>query len=281
MPELPEVEIAKRGLEPYLLGHQIDICTLNAPALRYPFGEGFANALSGASVQNLERRGKFILVHLDTAQSLIWHLGMSGRIKTFAAQNTYQPEKHDHVVMSLKSGGIVIYNDPRRFGFLRLVPTDSWQQEMHFKDMGPEPLGNNFNGPALAAALKGRSTPIKIALLDQRIVAGIGNIYASEALYMAGMNPLRKAGDIRGKNAENLVQCIRAVLEKAIMAGGSSLRDYQHTDGSLGYFQHMFGVYDRAGRPCPNCNCDIAKTGGIQKIVQGGRSTFYCPRRQK
>lgn len=281
VPELPEVEIAKRGLEPYLLGRVIQRCTLNSAGLRYPFGAEFAQTLNGTRVSQLARRGKFILAHLENSRTLIWHLGMSGRIRTYADQGDYVPEKHDHVVMVTDNQALVVYHDPRRFGFMKLVDTSDWEAQSHFATMGPEPLGNGFSGAILARVLQGKTIAIKQALLDQNIVAGVGNIYASEALYLAEISPLRPAGTLGGVEVEKLAQAVRDVLLRAIDAGGSSLRDYQHTDGTLGYFQHMFGVYNRAGGSCPDCNCDISQTSGVQKIVQGGRSTFYCPRRQK
>lgn len=284
MPELPEVEIAMRGISPFLEGRAIERCALNAPALRYPFGEKFTSALENAVVRKLERRGKFILLHLDNARTLIWHLGMSGRIRTYARQGDYTAEKHDHVVFSIEGGALVVYNDSRRFGFMRIVPTAGWQDEAHFSGMGPEPLGNGFSAPVLLEVLRGKSVPIKVALLDQKIVAGIGNIYASEALFGSGINPARSASSLSLEEAELLASAIRHVLEKAIAAGGSSLKDYQHTDGTLGYFQHMFSVYDRAGEPCAVCGLGAAAHnggGGIVKITQGGRSTFYCPHCQK
>lgn len=287
MPELPEVEIAMRGISPFLEGLKIETCILNAPALRYPFGDSFASALEGKTVRTLNRRGKFILLHLDSAKTLIWHLGMSGRIRTYAQKDDYAAEKHDHVVLGTQAKGLVVYNDARRFGFMRIVPTASWQEESHFGGMGPEPLGNHFNGPVLHEALKGKSTAIKVALLDQKTVAGIGNIYASEALFLSGISPLRSASDLPHDETDRLASAIRAVLEKAIAAGGSSLKDYQHTDGTLGYFQHMFSVYDRAGQPCPACasnaNTSTSSDGipTVKKITQAGRSTFYCPHCQK
>lgn len=283
MPELPEVEIAMRGITPFLEGQLIRTCRLNAPALRYPFGADFQNGLEGKTVLALERRGKFILIHLDSKQSLIWHLGMSGRIRTFAPESDYAPVKHDHVLITAGDGQRIVYNDARRFGFMRLVPSQNWHKETHFIGMGPEPLGNGFNGPALLEALYSKTAPIKITLLDQRIVAGVGNIYASEALFESGISPLRPAGSLNEDEGAKLAGAIRHVLERAIASGGSSLRDYQHTDGSLGYFQHMFSVYDRAGTPCPVCSTQKGRQDGqgIIRITQGGRSTFYCPQCQK
>lgn len=281
MPELPEVEIVKRGLDPVLSGNTIISCILNRPNLRYPFGDTFKSIVEMQKIRSQERRGKYILIHLNNNYTMIWHLGMSGRVKIFDSTDKYAPEKHDHVVFGFETGACVAFNDARRFGFLKLVKTDQWQQETHFIKMGPEPLGNNFNGEILAQALKGKSSSIKQALLDQRVVAGVGNIYACEALYMAGIHPEKAAGKISRQKTEELVRAIREVLNKAIEAGGSSLKDYKHTDGSLGYFQHMFKVYDRAGQPCPDCLENGHDDCRVLRIIQGGRSTFYCPTLQK
>ncbi|MFN3700477.1 MAG: bifunctional DNA-formamidopyrimidine glycosylase/DNA-(apurinic or apyrimidinic site) lyase [Alphaproteobacteria bacterium] len=290
MPELPEVETVKRGLEPVLSGQRIMRCVLNRENLRYPFEKNFAKIVSGALVKALERRGKYIIIHLDGAANLVVHLGMSGQFRIVPAVRSSknnepsalsEPQKHDHVIWEIESGAKVIYNDPRRFGFINFLPQTGWEHSSHFARMGPEPLGNHFHADALMAALKIRKAPIKIALLDQSVVAGVGNIYASEALFRAGISPLLPACDINSAAAENLVQAIKSVLSDAIAAGGSTLKDYKHTDGGLGYFQHNFSVYDRSGEPCAGCDCKLDKTGGIQKIVQGGRSTFYCPQKQK
>lgn len=275
MPELPEVETAMRGITPFLEKQTIIECTLNAPALRYPFGESFKKQVEGSTVLSLQRRGKFILLHLNNDHTLVWHLGMSGRIRTFAEADDYIPQKHDHVVLRNAADQLIVYNDARRFGFMRIVSKAHWQDEAHFKGMGPEPLGNSFNGPALYSALKGKQTAIKVALLDQRIIAGVGNIYASEALYTSQIDPRRPAGSLSEDEADGLSAAIKHVLIRAIESGGSSLRDYQHTDGSLGYFQHQFKVYDRAGEICLACG------NTITKMVQAGRSTFYCPQCQK
>lgn len=281
MPELPEVEIVKRGLDPVLSGNKILSCVLNRPNLRYPFGDEFKNIVENQKVSSQERRGKYILIHLDNGYSMIWHLGMSGRVKIFDHADDYAPEKHDHVVFAFESGACVAFNDARRFGFLKLVKSDKWAQEVHFSKMGPEPLGNHFNGEILAQALRGKSSSIKQALLDQRVVAGVGNIYACEALYMSRIHPEKAAGKISKPKIEELARAIREVLQTAIDAGGSSLKDYKHTDGSLGYFQHMFNVYNREGKPCPICLENAENECSVARIVQGGRSTFYCPTLQK
>jgi formamidopyrimidine-DNA glycosylase len=275
MPELPEVEIAMRGIAPFLEGQSITECILNAPALRYPFGTTFRHLIENSTVLALQRRGKYILFHLDNSFVLVWHLGMSGRIYTFKNASDYIPGKHDHVIFRTAQNQLVVYNDSRRFGFMRILPEAALQNEAPFMNMGPEPLGNTFSGPVLFNALKNKLTPIKTALLDQHIVAGIGNIYASEALFKSFINPTVQAGKLQEKDTERLATAIKSVLNRAIEAGGSSLRDYQHTDGSLGYFQHMFQVYNRAGQPCQKCSIEIIK------IIQNGRSTFYCPHCQK
>lgn len=281
MPELPEVEIVKRGLEPVLLNNTITRCSLNIAALRYPFPDNCVHTLIDAAIKSVGRRGKYVLIHLSNAKSVILHLGMSGRVKIFNDLNEYEQEKHDHVELQFKKGQMVVYNDPRRFGFLDIVPTENIETCRHFKKMGPEPLGNYFSGESLYQSLRNKKAPIKSALLDQRVVAGVGNIYACEALYMARINPRKSSKLISKSKADTLAKAIKEVLLKAIDAGGSSLRDYAHTDGSLGYFQHMFGVYDREGEPCPNCDCNISRTHGIKRIVQTGRSTFFCASLQK
>lgn len=281
MPELPEVEIIRQELEPALHNCSIIKCTLNSPALRYPFSPDFAATLQGAKITATGRRGKYLQISLDNDYVLVWHLGMSGRVKIFALENLYTPEKHDHVHLALSGGGQVVYNDARRFGFMSLHRTDALAQCPPFGAMGPEPLGNHFSGTALHNALAQKKTPIKSALLDQGIVAGIGNIYACEALNDAAIHPGRPALSLSAQECETLARAIRDVLQKALAAGGSSLKDYRKTDGSLGYFQHMFSVYDRAGHPCPRCAEEGGKERPIQRMVQSGRSTFYCLHCQK
>ena len=276
MPELPEVETIVRGLRPKLEGRVLVRVEQRCPALRFPLPEGFARRLEGRRVERIDRRAKYILVHLDGAEVLLCHLGMSGRMVLTTA-NGRPFEKHDHVVFTTDAGDQLRFNDARRFGVMDLVAEPGLFEHRLLKDLGPEPLGNAFNGPVLAVALAGKRTPIKAALLDQRVVAGLGNIYASEALYAAGLSPRRLAYTVQGGRAERLVAGIRDVLNRAIAAGGSSLRDYVQADGELGYFQHQWAVYDRAGEPCPDCDCG----GGIRRLVQSNRSTFYCPKRQR
>lgn len=281
MPELPEVETVKRGLEPHIDGQKILSCVVHCQALRFPFDPDFENRLSGRIVKNIRRRGKYMVVVLDDDLSVIWHLGMSGSVKIIPAGDAYSLIKHDHVVLSLQNGVRIIYHDPRRFGFMVLCPASDWQSHKFFAGMGPEPLDNMFDGAVLHQALTHKKCDIKAALLDQRVVAGIGNIYACEALYMAGISPRRKCHTLSKAKCEKLAASIRTVLADAIAAGGSTLRDYRHTDGSLGYFQHRFTVYDRAGSVCPSCRAENKETPCVKRIVQSGRSTFYCTARQK
>ena len=280
MPELPEVETVRQGLADVLEGRRLHRVQVMRPDLRFPLPENFEGRLSGRQVEKLARRGKYLLIHLQERLTLIAHLGMSGRFRIF---NTSPPplERHDHVVFEAEGGISVRFNDPRRFGFMDLADTDTLAGHKMLKNMGPEPLANGFNGPVLAAALKGRKSPIKAALLDQSVIAGMGNIYVSEALFRAGLSPKRKSGTVQGGRAENLARAIRDVLNEAIAAGGSSLRDHRQPSGELGYFQHSFAVYGCTGQPCPGCTCDPTRTGGIRRITQSGRSTFYCAAKQR
>ena len=280
MPELPEVETVRQGLADVLEGRRLHRVQAMRPDLRFPLPENFEGRLSGRQVEKLARRGKYLLIHLQERLTLIAHLGMSGRFRIF---NTSPPplERHDHVVFEAEGGISVRFNDPRRFGFMDLADTDTLADHKMLKNMGPEPLANDFNGPVLAAALRGRKSPIKAALLDQSVIAGMGNIYVSKALFRAGLSPKRKSGTVQGGRAENLARAIRDVLNEAIAAGGSSLRDHRQPSGELGYFQHSFAVYGCTGQPCPGCTCDPTRTGGIRRITQSGRSTFYCAAKQR
>ena len=237
MPELPEVETVRRGLAEVLEGRRLTQVQAMRPDLRFPLPENFEARLSGRRVETLTRRGKFLLIHLQERLTLIAHLGMSGRFRIFKAPPP-PLERHDHVIFETDGGICVRFNDPRRFGFMDLADTDTLAGHKMLKNMGPEPLANDFNGPVLAAALKGRKSPIKAALLDQSVIAGMGNIYVSEALYRAGLSPKRKSGTVQGGRAEKLAHAIRGVLNEAIAAGGSSLRDHRQPSGELGYFQH-------------------------------------------
>lgn len=278
MPELPEVETICRGIEPALKGQTIARVDTHRIGLRKPFPKNLKKTLENAKVMQVSRRAKYILLGLDTGVVLVIHLGMSGRILLAGKDHVLQ--KHDHFIVHLKNGKQMVLNDARRFGIVDLVAGADMESHPLFAHLGPEPLSNHFSGPVLAAALAGRKAAIKIAIMDQRIVVGVGNIYASEALFLAGINPKTPAGRIHGVRAEKLAAAIKQVLKKAIQAGGSTLRDHRQANGEMGYFQHQFAVYDREGEACPGCNCDIGKTKGIKRIVQGGRSSFYCPRKQ-
>ena len=283
MPELPEVETVRRGLAPVMEGHVITSAQVNRPDLRWPFPERMAERLAGKKVQALRRRSKYILADLSSGETLIIHLGMSGRMLISGAQlgqfhhDHPAPAKHDHVVLDMENGARVTFNDARRFGAMDLAPTEGVEDHWLIRDIGPEPLGNAFNEAYLVERFKGRNTPVKSALLDQRLVAGLGNIYVCEVLYRAGISPSRKAGRIAAPRVAGLVPIIRAVLQEAIEAGGSSLRDYRQADGELGYFQHGFRVYDREGQPCLSEGC----VSTIRRIVQSGRSSFFCPTCQR
>ena len=276
MPELPEVEIVRRGLEPAMVGNVVNTVTVRCRALRQPVPKGLEASLRGQKIARLERRGKYILGFTDSGKGFVLHLGMSGRMRVYPPGHTYTPEKHDHVVFQMGTGARLIFNDPRRFGMLYGIHAADWATQAPFAAMGPEPLGNSFSGPVLSGQLAGRTSPIKTALLDQQVVAGVGNIYACEALFEARINPLMPANRLDGPACEALARAIRDVLLRAIAAGGSSLKDYRHPDDGLGYFQHDFKVYDRTGLACGACACDPLKSGGVRRIVQAGRSTFYC-----
>lgn len=283
MPELPEVETVRRGLSPVMEGQVIARADVNRPDLRWPFPPDMAARLTGQKVERLRRRSKYILADLSSGESLLIHLGMSGRMLISGdplgqfVHDHPSPEKHDHVVLHMATGARVTFNDPRRFGAMDLIDTANADAHKLLAAIGPEPLGNDFHEAHLIAALKGRNMPIKSALLDQRIVAGLGNIYVCETLYRAGIHPARKAGNISAGRVAGLVPIIRQVLEEAIKAGGSTLRDFKHADGELGYFQHSFDVYGREGEPCRNDGC----TSNVARIVQSGRSSFYCTQCQR
>jgi formamidopyrimidine-DNA glycosylase len=280
MPELPEVETVCRGLALKLEGRLFRRVIQRRPDLRYPMPERFADRLQGRRVIRVRRRAKFILMELEDHNVILGHLGMSGSMIAGTAPMTAF-DRHDHVIFETDEGVAIRFNDARRFGFLDLVAQEDLERHPLLANLGPEPLGNEFNGPVLAKALAGKRTSIKTALTDQRVVAGIGNIYGSEALFCARLSPRRQAHTVQGQRAERLVAAIKQVLTDAIAAGGSSLRDFVHTNGELGYFQHQWSVYERAGQACPGCDCGAPERGGIRRIVQTGRSSFYCPRRQR
>lgn len=281
MPELPEVETIRRGLLPALQGQTITDVVVRRADLRIPFPEGFAERLTARRIVEVARRAKYLTIVLDDRTVLVIHLGMSGRISVLTEEQ--DPGPHDHVDIRLGSGAVIRYTDPRRFGLMTLTEEENLSAHKMFRDLGPDPTGNEFNSAVLADRLRDRASPIKAALLDQRVVAGLGNIYVCESLYRSGISPRRLAKNVRGSRVERLTAEIRNVLDDAIAAGGSTLRDYQLPDGELGYFQHHFGVYGREGEACPDCDCNIGETvgGGIRRIVQSGRSTFYCTRRQR
>ena len=277
MPELPEVETVKRGLTPVMEGFVFDRVQLNRPDLRFPFGGDFIDRIQGQTLNTLTRRAKFLQAELSSGERLFMHLGMSGRFTIDAnptadfvhAHNTNP--KHDHVIFEMSSGARVTFNDPRRFGFMELVAANA---PYRLDDLGPEPMGNGFNAPDLRKRLKGKKSKIKAALLDQRVVAGLGNIYVCEALYRAGISPRRAAGRLTIAETESLTGHIKDTISEAIEAGGSSLKDFANTQGDLGYFQHSFAVYGREGGPCHTCKAPI------KRIVQSGRSSFYCAKCQ-
>lgn len=289
MPELPEVETVRRGLEPAMVGARLDRVVVRRPDLRFPFPARFAERLTGRTVESLGRRAKYLVADLSGGDVLVMHLGMTGRFTVSGgpggplSPGVFHHEAggdatHDHVVFGLSNGHAVTYNDARRFGFMTLVPRSELPEHPLFRGLGIEPLGNALDGDLLARLFAGKAAPLKAALLDQRLIAGLGNIYACEALHRARLSPKRAAGTLATKAggptaaAVRLAGVIREVLEEAVAAGGSSLRDYAHTDGSLGYFQHTFRVYDREGEPCPTPGCN----GVVRRLVQSGRSTFHC-----
>ncbi len=280
MPELPEVETVRRGLRAVMEGRRLARVQALRPDLRLPLPEGFAQALTGRRVAAIDRRAKYLLFRIEGGPVLLGHLGMSGRM-TVRPADAAPPAKHDHVLFTTDDGTLVSFHDPRRFGLFAFADPEDPESHPLLRVLGPEPLDDAFTPAVLAAAFAGRRTPVKAALLDQRVVAGLGNIYVSEALFRAGVSPLRTAGSLNEREIAALVPAIKAVLGEAIAAGGSSLRDHRQASGELGYFQHAFAVYDREGERCPGCDCDPAATGGIRRIVQAGRSTFYCSQRQR
>lgn len=271
MPELPEVETTVAGLRAVLDGETIKRAEARRPDLRWPMPVDLRQRLTGATITHLSRRAKYGLIHTDRDDVLIFHLGMSGRWRV----DPSEIEKHDHFIIETGNGRVVALNDPRRFGFLDIVREKDAADSRHFRSMGPEPLGEDFDAAMLHKALKGRAAPIKAMLLNQNIVAGLGNIYVCEALFMSGISPTRKAGAISKPKLERLVNSIKSVLISAIAAGGSSLRDFAAPDGELGYFAKQWLVYGREGKPCVTCG------NPIERRVDSGRSTFYCAKCQK
>jgi len=293
MPELPEVETVRRGLSPAMEGARFTKVAANRPDLRRPLPKDFVKRLEGKTVEGLGRRAKYLLADLSSGEVLLMHLGMSGSFRVAEGHAEKTPGKfhhpraetkaHDHIVFHMSSGATVTFNDPRRFGLMLLVPRKALADHPLMKDIGPEPLGNAFDAAMLAKACAHKKTSLKAALSDQKVVAGLGNIYVCEALFRARLSPKRLASTLATKSgapterAERLVDAIKAVLNDAIKAGGSSLRDHRRTDGALGDFQHNFLVYDREGKPCPGPGCH----GTVKRIVQSGRSTYFCPSCQK
>jgi len=289
MPELPEVETVRRGLAPVMEGARFVEVVANRGDLRWPLPKDFVQRLKGQTVSGLGRRAKYLLADLSSGDVLVMHLGMSGSFRVeqdsgMVTPGAYYHDRsndlaHDHVVFRMSSGATIRFNDPRRFGSMKLVPRTKLDEEPLLRALGPEPLGNEFDAAMLAAACRAKNTSLKAALLDQTVVAGLGNIYVCEAFSRALLSPKRKASTIANRNgtpndrAVRLIDAIKKVLQEAIEAGGSSLRDHRRTDGELGDFQHNFRVYDRAGKPCPTPRCN----GTIRRMVQGGRSTFFCP----
>jgi formamidopyrimidine-DNA glycosylase len=293
MPELPEVETVRRGLAPVMEDARFTKVEMRRGDLRWPLPKDFAQRLEGKIVRSVGRRAKYLLLDLSSHEILLMHLGMSGSFRVLQGMGEEAPGAfhhqrsgqlaHDHLVFHMSNGAIVTFNDPRRFGFMKIVPVQEVEHEPLLRSIGPEPLGNSFDALMLATACAGKATSLKAALSDQRVVAGLGNIYVCEALHRARLSPRRKASTIAtrakvpNQRAERLVDGIKAVLTDAIAAGGSSLRDHRQTSGELGYFQHNFRVYDREGKPCVTPGC----TGTVKRIVQVGRSTFFCPVCQK
>lgn len=282
MPELPEVETVRTGLEPVMTGRVIAQADVRRPDLRWPFPQNMAQRLTGQRIERLRRRSKYILADLSSGETLLIHLGMSGRLLIDGAQTARfeqahsAPGKHDHVILTMDSGTRITFNDPRRFGAMDLMETATAEAHRLLASIGPEPLSNAFSVETLVAAFKDRRAPVRALLLDQRVVAGLGNIYVAEALWRAGIAPMRPAGRISRARLERLTAAIRETLRDAIAAGGSSLRDYRQADGELGYFQHSFAVYGRDGEPCRTEGC----LGTVRRTVHSGRSNFACPKCQ-
>src|ERR1700760_2356531 len=293
MPELPEVETVRRGLQPAMEGARIVKLEARRKDLRFPFQKDFVARLGGQTVTGLGRRAKYLMADLESGDVLLMHLGMSGSFRVLKADDEQTPghfhhprsedRAHDHVVFHMSSGSAVVFNDPRRFGYMKIIARKALEDEPLLKGLGPEPLGNEFDAAMLARACADKKTSLKAALLDQRVVAGLGNIYVCEALFRSHLSPKRSASTLADKkqqpteHAKHLVTAIHAVLNQAIKAGGSSLRDHRQTSGELGYFQHSFQVYDREGETCQTKGCG----GLVRRFVQNGRSTFWCPKCQK
>jgi len=272
VPELPEVETVAKGLAGAISGKVIEHVTVNRRDLRRAIPDGLEKRLTGKRVKEIKRRGKYIIIEIRGENTVILHLGMSGRIRIYAPDESYEPVKHDHVILSMRDGSKIVFNDPRRFGMLYISESKDWQKDLPFSQMGPEPL-DNWSARDLFQKLSQKKVPIKNALLDQGIVAGLGNIYVCEALFEARIDPRRLSSSLSLEECDSIIKAVKSVLERAIKAGGSTLKDYRHVDGSLGYFQNSLSVYDREGQDCANKQCGDK----IRRITQSSRSSFYCP----
>lgn len=296
MPELPEVETVVRGLQKSITGKTIRRADVLTAKIRVDVTAGLAALIKGQVVERVSRRAKYILIHLGNSGLLVIHLGMSGRIRIndprisakkprpgdeIIFEDNQAAQKHDHLKVTFTDDSSFVFNDPRRFGLVLYMTQDEFAEHPAFKSLGPEPLERKFTGRVLETAMAKRKTPVKTTIMDQRIVVGVGNIYASEALFRAGIDPRKPANEIRSDAADLLCRSIKDVLNASIKSGGSTLKDYRTAEGGLGYFQHQFAVYNREGEACANCTCDVKKTGGVLKITQAGRSSFYCPRKQR
>jgi formamidopyrimidine-DNA glycosylase len=277
MPELPEVETVLRGLVPHVLGRPISRAEAFTPKLRVPVPPDFSRRLRGRRFARITRRAKYLRFHIDRGPVMLLHLGMSGSLRVSAATPGFRPAKHDHLLWEFEGGKRLVFNDPRRFGLVAFAASKDLESHPYFRGLGVEPLAADFSGPKLQAALHGRSSAIKLALLDQKVVAGLGNIYVSEALFRARVHPKRAAASLSPVRAGALARAIKEVLGDAIVSGGSSLRNHSGVEGELGYFQHRFRVYERDGERCVRKGC----RGRVRRIVQGARSTYYCPACQR
>ncbi|HOO52209.1 MAG TPA: bifunctional DNA-formamidopyrimidine glycosylase/DNA-(apurinic or apyrimidinic site) lyase [Alphaproteobacteria bacterium] len=282
MPELPEVETVLSGLKQFMTDQKILEAKIFTKKIRNLVPKNMAKTLENKGVVGLYRRAKYIVIDLENNHSMILHLGMSGVMKTYLKDGKkFEKDRHDHLWLKMEDGNEIVFRDPRRFGVLDLLPTGEVSSSKYFSHLGLEPLSNEFSVKKLRAILSSRKVAIKQAIMDQKIVVGVGNIYASEALFKSGIDPRRAAYSLSLEEATLLVRNIKSILRLAIKNGGSTLRDYRNIGGERGYFQMHFSVYDREGRPCPDCTCNIEKTGGVKRIVQGNRSTFYCESKQR
>ncbi len=283
MPELPEVETVMRGLRPFCEGCKIIKIDIRSPSLRIPIPRRKMASVCNVRISKVSRRAKYILVMFENEKVMVVHLGMTGSLTVFpqGQHHKINMDRHDHIVFTTDADDVIIYRDPRRFGLIDIVNKNDLLVYKPFLNLGPEPLEKSFTAKVLKEKLQSRTLPIKQAIMDQKIVVGVGNIYASEALFLSGIDPRAAADDLNLSQLETLVDKIKFILKKAIKSGGSTLRDYRRVGGERGYFQFEFAVYDREGMACPGCSCSLKRTGGIQRIVQGGRSTFFCAIRQK